>query len=233
MDTNTNMDEAALFRLLTWLSPSYPIGAFSYSHGLEFGAEEGLVYDGASLGAWILEAVRHGAGRIDAGLLVTAWRAAAAQDLSALDEIADLAAAWRGTAELGLESSTQGNAFLAITQTAWPSPLLAGFKTRRGGRPTALPVAVGISAAVHLVPLLSATIAFLHGFASSLVSAGIRLGLTGQTAGQCILATLQPPITETASRAITTPLEEVGSATPILDWCSMRHETQYTRLFRS
>lgn len=231
--TGTSMDEAALFRLLTWLSPNYPIGAFSYSHGLEFGAEAGLVHDGASLGAWIAQAVRQGAGRVDAVLLVTAWRAATEQNLLWLDEIADLAAAWRGTAELGLESSTQGNAFLAITEAAWPAPLLAAFTARRCGRPTALSVAVGIAAAVHQVPLRSATIAFLHGLASSLVSAGIRLGLTGQTAGQRIIAALQPEITEAAARAITTPLDEVGSATPIIDWCSMRHETQYTRLFRS
>lgn len=229
----TWLDEASLVRLMTWLSPSYPIGAFSYSHGLEYGVEAGIVRDAASLGAWILEALRHGAARVDASLLVAAWRAAAIDDLTALDDIADLAAAWRGTAELGIESSTQGDAFLAITETAWHAPLLATFAARRQRRPTALPVAVAVAAAAHRVPLLPATVAFLHGFASALVSAGIRLGLAGHTAGQRIVASLEPDIARAAAYATTTPLEEVGSAAPIIDWCSMRHETQYTRLFRS
>lgn len=226
------MNNAALFRLMTWLSPSYPIGAFSYSHGLEFAVEEGLVHDATSLGDWILQTVRQGAGRVDAALLVAAWRAANDNDLSALDEITDLAMAWRATAEFELESNTQGSAFLAITEAAWPAPLVTAFHSRRGDS-TPLPVAVGLTAAAHQVPLFSTAVAFLHGLAAGLVSAGIRLGLAGQTAGQRLMPTLESAIAEAAAQAIVTPLEEVGSATPIIDWCSMRHETQYTRLFRS
>lgn len=232
-DRNESFHEAALFRLMTWLSPNYPTGAFGYSHGLEFAAEAGLVRGDAEFGDWISQTLVRGAGRVDAGLFVAAWRAAAENDLAKLDETAELAAAWRGTAEIELESNTQGGAFLTITETAWPAPLVTAFKARRNERPTALPVAVGLCAAAHWVPLRLATVAFLHGMAASLISAGVRLGIAGQTTAQRIMASLEGAIAGTATQAMTTPLEEVGAATPIGDWCSMRHETQYTRLFRS
>src|SRR3954453_14169341 len=105
MATATAMsNDAALYRLLAWLSPAYPIGGFSYSHGLEWAVEAGLVRDRATLVDWIKGILRHGAGRIDGALLAAAWRAARQDDAAALDAIAELAAAWRGSAETALES---------------------------------------------------------------------------------------------------------------------------------
>jgi len=224
--------EAALYRLLTWLSPSYPIGAYSYSHGIEYAVEAGLVTNSATLVEYVTTALEHGGGHSDAALLVAAWGAARDSNHARLDEIADLARAWRGTTELALEAETQGRAFLSTTRAAWPDIRMDAFAMRRNGG-VALPVAVGVVAACHDVELPAVLTAYLHAFAANLVSAGIRLIPLGQTDGQRALASLEPVVERVTVAAQRTPLEEVATAAPIIDWCSMRHETQYTRLFRS
>jgi urease accessory protein len=83
------------------------------------------------------------------------------------------------------------------------------------------------------VPLEPALAAFLQAFAANLVSAGVRLVPLGQSDGQLVVAALEAAVAAAARQALATPLDEVGTAAPIVDWCSMRHETQYTRLFRS
>jgi urease accessory protein len=225
--------EATLYRLMTWLSPAYPIGAFSYSHGLEYAVEEKLVHDRESLLHWVATAVEVGAGRIDGALLAEAWRAAADEDAERLDEVATLAAAWRSTAETALESEAQGAAFLSVTRAAWPHPLLEGLVPERRGGSVALCVAVGATCGSHGIALTPTLIAHLHAFASNLVSAGIRLIPLGQSDGQRAMAALEPVIERAARASASASLDEVGSAAPMLDWCSMRHELQYTRLFRS
>jgi len=224
--------EAALYRLMSWLTPAYPTGAFSYSHGLEYAVAAGLVRDRESLIDWVATAVASGAGKSDGALLAAAWRAATADDRDALDGAAELAAAWRGTAETALESRAQGAAFLSVTRTAWPHPLLDALALRHGGE-LALPVAVGAATAAQQVPLSAALTAYLHAFASNLVSAGMRLIPLGQSDGQRAIAALEAIVAATAEHVSKTPLERIGTAAPLLDWCSMRHETQYTRLFRS
>jgi urease accessory protein len=224
--------EAALYRLMTWLTPAYPTGAFSYSHGLEYAVAEGLVRDRQSLIDWVATAVASGAGKSDGALLAAAWRAAEAGGQDALDAAAELAAAWRGTAETALESRAQGAAFLAVTRAAWPHPLLDALALRHRGE-VALPVAVGVAAAAHDVPLAETLTAYLHSFAGALVSAGVRLIPLGQSDGQRAIAALEPVIAGTARAVLATPLAEIGTAAPVIDRCSMRHETQYTRLFRS
>ncbi len=225
------ISEAALYRLMTWLSPAYPLGAFSYSHGLEYAVEAGLVRDRASLCDWVATALGAGVGLSDGALLACAWRAAQSSD-AALDAVAELALAWRGSAETALESSAQGAAFLATTRAAWPHRLLDVLALRRRGE-VSLPVAVGVAAAAHGVPLVAALTAYLHAFAGTLVSAGLRLIPLGQSDGQLAMAALESVVAGTAETVVTTPLEEIGTAAPLIDWCSMRHETQYTRLFRS
>ena len=225
-------DNAALYRLLTWLSPAYPVGGFSYSHGLETAVEEGLVRNRAGLAAYIGTVLQHGAGRVDGTLLVAAHRAAAQADNAALDEVARLAAAWRGTAETALESMQQGTSFVLVTQAAWPDARFAAFAARHGGK-LAHPVAFGAAAGFAGVPLAGATLAWLAAFAANLVSAGVRLVPLGQTDGQLATAALQPIVAAAAQAALIAELDDLGTASPILDLLSMRHETQYTRLFRS
>jgi urease accessory protein len=223
----------ALYRLLAWLSPAYPIGAFSYSHGIETAVEEGFVKDRAGLVAWLETVLTDGTGCIDGALFAAAWRAAKAEDWAAFDRIAERAAAWRGTSEMALESRQQGGSFLSITRTAWPHPALTAAHERLGGE-IALPVAVALAAAVHGVVLESALSGYLHAFTANLISAAVRTVPLGQSDGQVALAVLEGAVRRTVEAALAAAdLDEIGTATPLLDWCSLRHETQYTRLFRS
>ena len=224
--------EAALYRLMAWLSPAYPLGAFSYSHGLEYAVEAGRVTTADELTGWVATVLDLGAGGIDAALFAAAWRAAEAGDDAALDAVADLATAWRGSAETALESSAQGAAFLSITRATWPHPALNRFADRHQGQGP-LAVAVGAACAWHGVPLSPALAAYLQAVAANLVSAGVRLIPLGQTDGQRAVAALEPVVARAAAAALAADLDEIGSAAPLLDWGSMKHETQYTRLFRS
>jgi urease accessory protein len=227
------MTPASLFRLLAWLSPAYPIGAFSYSHGLEYAIEAGLVRDRASLVDWVGGVLAYGTGRSDAALVAVAWRAGEAGDDTALDAAAELAIAWRGTAEKALVARQQGASFLAITRQAWAHSALDAFAARHNAQ-AALPIAVGLAAAVHGIALDAVLTGFLQAFAANLVSAAVRAIPLGQTDGQLALAALEPVVATAAAAALAVEdIESIGTAAPLLDWCSMRHETQYTRLFRS
>ncbi len=222
-----------LYRLLAWLSPAYPVGAFSYSHGVETAVEERLIRDRASLVAWLDSVLRQGTGAVDGALFAAGWRAASAGDGPAFDAIAERAAAWRGTSEMALESRQQGGSFLSITRTAWPHPALDEVHRRLDGE-LALPVAVALAAAVHGIALEQALAGYLHAFIANLISAALRAVPLGQTDGQIALAALEASVHDATRAAVAVQsLDEVGTATPLLDWCSLRHETQYTRLFRS
>jgi urease accessory protein len=222
-----------LYRLLAWLSPAYPIGAFSYSHGVETAVEEGFIKDRASLVAWLESVLLRGTGAVDGALFAAAWQAATAEDWPGFDAIAERAAAWRGTMEMALESRQQGGSFLSITRTAWPHAALTATHERLGGE-LALPVAVALAAAAHGIALKPALAGYLHAFTANLISAALRTVPLGQTDGQLALAALERAVNAAAQAAmVVTSLDEVGTAVPLLDWCSLRHETQYTRLFRS
>ncbi|ROP91248.1 urease accessory protein [Stella humosa] len=223
---------AALYRLIAWTSPAYPTGAFSYSHGLEWAVEDGLVPDRAGLEAWVGHIVERGAGWSDSILFAHAFRAAEAEDWTALDELADLAAALRATAELALESAQQGSAFLTITRAAWPAPRLERLAELRTGRPVPLPIAQAVALAGE-VPLPAALASMLGALAANLVSAGVRLVPLGQTDGQRAVAALMPVVARATAAALAASIDDIGTAAPMVDWASMRHETQYTRLFRS
>lgn len=181
---------------------------------------------------YVTAAVRDGAGRIDGALLAAAHRAMAQGEDAALDAVAELGAAWRGTHETALEAEAQGTAFLSVTLAAWPEPRLAAFAARN---PRRIPhaVAFGAAAAAHAVPLPQAVFGYLSAFAANLVSAGLRLVPLGQTDGQMATAALMPVVGSVAEQALVADLESIGTMSPLLDLFSIRHETQYTRLFRS
>ena len=225
------LGEAGLYRLLAWLSPGFPIGAFSYSHSLEAEAESGRVRDRATLQAWIGTVVARGSGRTDADILRDAHRAAGAADIAALVAANCRGLAYRATAEFALEGTAQGAAFLAACRAAWPDPLLDRWAAALDM--VCLPAAVGAATACAGIPLGSASIGYLQAMAANLVSAGLRLGCVGQTDGQRILAALEPVVIEAAAAAMVRDPAEFGAATFAVDLASMAHETQYTRLFRS
>jgi urease accessory protein len=230
-DARTAVFAPTLARLMLWLSPAYPVGAYSYSHGLEWIVEAGTVRDAATLGGWIEDLLVHGAGRSDAILLAEAWRALAAGDGRALARVAELAAALAPSAERRLETMAQGTAFLAATLAAWPRPELA--ELAGNGREVAYPVAVGASAAAHGLPLVETAQAFAQAFAANLVSAGVRLIPLGQSDGLRVLAGLEPLFPPVVAAALAATLDDIGGVAIAADIASMRHETQYTRLFRS
>jgi urease accessory protein len=229
---NGGLPTHALHRLLTWMSPAYPVGAFSYSSGLEWAVEAGDVRDAPTLTGWLMTMIGRGSVSCDAAIFCHSHRAVADGDDGALAAPAELAAALAGSKERFLETTAQGRAFLQITQAAWATPALEGLVAAWDG-PLAYPVVVAAACAGHGIALGPALHAYLHGAVSNLVSAGVRLVPLGQTDGQRVLAALEASIAEAAERALTTALDDIGMAALRADIASMRHETQYTRLFRS
>ena len=232
MPTNA---EDGLARLLTWLSPAFPIGGYSYSHGIEHAVDAGLVTNSAGLRAWIESILRHGSGRADAILLGEAWRAERDRDDERLGEVLAWGEAFRGTAELALESSAQGRAFLDAVRAAWPHPRIDSLLrlAREADRTVAYSVAVGVACAVVGIDEASARLACLHAFAANLVSAGVRLIPLGQSDGLRVVAALEQTVRAMADESAGLGLADLGTSTWMVDWASARHETQYTRLFRS
>lgn len=212
-----SLDARGAMLLATWLSPSYPVGAYAYSHGLEQAVEAGTVRDAAALRAWLEAALRQGAGRSDAVLLAAAWR-------DPEDEApADLAQALQPSAERRLEAMAQGQAFSTVT----------GAVRGHSAAPAAYCVALGRAARRESLPLAETCAAFLHAFASNLVSAAIRLSVVGQTEAQGVIAALAPVCEAVAAEAIAADPDDVGGACLAVDLASMLHETQGVRLFRS
>lgn len=228
------LSTAALQRLFAWLSPAFPVGGFSYSHGLEWAIEDGSVTTPAQLKDWIVDVLHHGAGRSDAILFAHAWRATAGRDHHDLRDIAELAAALQPSRERHLEATAQGQAFLSTVAATWPNDAFDEAAAALDPQvPPTYAVAVAMAAACHGVPLREAIIAFLGAFTANLISAGVRAIPIGQTDGQRTLAALSPLIAVVAEAAIDAPLTEIGGVALRADIASMKHETQYTRLFRS
>jgi urease accessory protein len=223
---------SALYRLMAWLSPAYPVGAFSYSSGLEWAVEAGDITNADTLAAWLAVMIGEGSGFCDAVLFAHAHRAATALDDATLRSVAELAAAFAPSKERHLETIAQGGAFLEVTRAAWPCAALDRLTEVWPG-PYAYPIAVAAAAAGHGIAIEPALNAYLHAVAANLVSAGVRLIPLGQTDGQRVIASLEPLIEATASRALAARLEQIGAAAFRADLASQRHETQYTRLFRT
>ncbi len=222
----------ALYRLMAWLSPAYPVGAFSYSSGIEWAVETADIKDAATLKRWLATVIGEGGGFCDAVFFLHAHRAVKANDDTALREVAELAAAFAPSKERHLETTAQGRAFVEATRAAWPCAALDRLAAVWDG-PVAYPVAVGVAAAGHGVAAEPALGAYLHAVVANLISAGVRLIPLGQTDGQRLLAAFEPIVASTAARAVATPLDQAGGAAFRADLASMHHETQYTRLFRS
>jgi urease accessory protein len=217
--------------LLVWLSPGFPVGAFAYSHGLEWAVECGDVSNADTLREWLADLFAFGSVRNDCILLAESWRAVREHDATRLAEANKLAIALSPSSERHLETVSQGNAFAAAMRDSWPCEMLGVLQA--GADDIAYPVALGAAIADHALPLPSALEAFGLAFASNLVSAALRLGCIGQTDGQRVLAALLPGIRACAHFATTSSPDDLGGAALRSDIASMKHETQYSRLFRS
>jgi urease accessory protein len=226
------LTDGQLQRLLAWLSPAFPIGAYTYSHGLETAVEAGLVRSAEDLAEWLEVVLCHGSGFGDAIFLGQAWQTVMAGDEARLAGLSEHAMAFQPAAELRLETAQQGRAFLAAIVKAWPCPALVRLQAMALAA-LPYPIVVGAACAGHGIALRWSVTAYLHGFVANLVSAGVRLIPLGQSDGLAVLARLEPVVTTVTDTALEGGLDDLASAVPMVDWCAMRHETQYTRLFRS
>ncbi len=218
------MADAALLRLLTWLSPAFPTGAFAYSQGVEWAVEAGDITNRDSLREWLRDVLRHGAARTDCILLRLAHRATG--DWAMLDELTALAIATASGRERRLESLGQGNAFVAAARP-WHGALFDELDQ------VPYPVAVGALAAAGGVSEDDAALGFLQASLSNLISAAVRLVPLGQSDGLAVLATLEADLLDVAAATRGASLDDLGSACFRADLAAMQHETQDTRLFRS
>ncbi|MEL6478639.1 MAG: urease accessory UreF family protein [Pseudomonadota bacterium] len=200
--------------LMTWLSPAYPVGAFTFSHGLETAVASGAVSGAAGAEAWVADCLVHGAGRSDAILLTHARRGG---------DIADLAEALAPSAERREETLAQGRAFAETTRAAWGIDLA----------PAAYPVVLGQASAALDLPEDVVIRAYLTAFAANLISAAIRLVPLGQTEGQIMQARFASGIAGLAGEVQVASLDDIGGCALAADIASLQHETQTVRLFRS
>ncbi len=208
---------AALLTLTQWLSPAYPVGAFTYSHGLEAAIATGDVHDAQTAQDWIGDCLQHGAARNDAILLVQAYASDDPTDL------ADLARALATSRERLTETEDQGRAFARTTSDVWGLDL----------PPMPYPVVVGRAAGLKKLPVQTTVTLYLHAFTSNLVSAAVRLIPLGQTEGQAITHALHTTIAATVREAMRATLDDIGACVFRSDLSSMQHETQTTRLFKT
>ena len=220
MGVPTAMHIDAVLTLTQWLSPAYPVGAFAYSHGLESLADDRRLCNGADLRDWLKDVLRHGAGRSDALLLAAAWHARDAAEVNRVDQTAR---AFAPSRERLFETVQQGGAFGKMTGAIWGDDL---------DRLT-YPVALGRAAALQSLPLDLTLRMFLQAMLSNLISAGQRLLPVGQTEAQTLLRDLTPLCHDISEQAASGDLISLSSTAFLGDIASMRHETQYSRIFRT
>lgn len=218
-------ETASLQKLLTWLSPAFPVGAFAWSAGLETAIVEAHVRNSADTQNWIEGALFHGGIATDAILLAHAHRQHA--DAAQLRDLADLCLALTPARERHAETTATGDAF-ALAVHAWPSEVYA-----RLPAPCPYPIAVGAIAGAHGIDLLSTISAFLTAVVHGQVSVAVRLVPIGQTDGLKILAALEPVMASRTLEIAQAGLEDIGSIAYAADIAQMRHETQTTRIFKS
>jgi urease accessory protein len=234
-DEQSRLAPLALLRQQSWLSPAFPTGAYSYSHGLEWAVEAGDIHDRKSLVDWLEADLCYGSGRNEAIFFSEASRCAIEDDRARLFEVSELAAASRATSEFVLESSQQAAACLATLRQVWPDRILDWLSEmlwQHHVQP-ALAVVLGVRSARQGIPATLALPAFLQSYIANLVTAGVRLIPLGQTDGQLAIAELEKAVLSASTQAKDTTIADLGSAAFMVDLASMAHETQYTRLFRS
>jgi urease accessory protein len=204
---------ADLLRLMTWLSPTFPVGSFSYSHGLEWAISSGAITDGASLTSWLTDLAERGGGWNDMVVLTAAWRG---------EEVAELVEAMAPSAERHLETMQLGEAFAAATVHWTVNVPRAPY-----------PVAVGVVCGRSGIGIEATLVAWLHSFLANLVSVAVRLIPLGQVEGLAVLRNLEPAVLAAARRASVSRLDDLGGATFVSDIASMKHEMQHMRVFRT
>jgi urease accessory protein len=219
--------DATLLQLMWLASPALPVGGFSYSEGLESAVEHGLVHDETSAGDWLLDQLHLSMARADLPVLagaVAAWRAG---DSGALTNLDAWLRATRETAELRQQTEQMGRSLVE-----WMKAVHPALAERVPASPT-FPTAFALAASESAAPVRDVLLTFAFGWAENLMQAAIKSVPLGQSAGQRILQRMAAAIPIAVDHALTLSEDERQSFTPMLAILSARHETQYSRLFRS
>ena len=235
-----NMAEAparpvhGLLRTLWLASPTLPVGGFSYSEGLEAAIDAGLVQDEHSAAAWLTDQLQLSLARSDLAVVAQAIPAWRANDLARIAELNAWVLATRETQEFRLQTEQMGRSLLAWAQSlgdlgdgVCEQLLLANLQ------PPTYPVAMACAAAASGADLQDSLSGFAFGWAENMVQAAIKAVPLGQSAGQRMLARLAREIPAAVDHAISLDDDSRQAFTPLLAILSARHETQYSRLFRS
>jgi len=227
------LDSLALVRLLQLASPTLPVGAYTYSQGLEWAVESGRIGDEASAGHWIADLLQHGVGRFEAPLLVHLmryFRAGEAGEIARLN--ADFLAS-RESAELRAESLQMGYSLGRLVADLRDAEFDALRATLAALPEIAYPTAWAGIAAAWQIDAHAATAAYLWSWAENQVLAALKAVPLGQAGGQRLLAHLGQLIPGVAQAAAQLPEAQWSNFSPAFAICSALHETQYSRLFRS
>jgi len=222
-----------LVRLLQLASPALPVGAYTYSQGLEWAVESGVIRDEATAGRWIADLLQHGIGRYEAPLVLALMAAWTATDVAEIIRLNSEFLASRESAELRAETAQMGFSMRRLLRDL-RDEALADVATLLEDQPElAFPtVWTGIAARWNIDPQAALT-AYLWSWAENQVMAALKAVPLGQAAGQRLLAELGCRIPAVAVDAAKLPETEWSNFTPAFAIACTRHETQYSRLFRS
>jgi urease accessory protein len=220
----------SLLRLLQLTNSALPVGAYSYSEGIETLVELGKILDRPSLEHWLDRELRYGAIRLEAAVMLQALNSTRIGDLESLANWNHWLSAARETEELRQQSWQMGYSLLRLIEDMEPevAPLVKACRY-----PGNYAIAFGLIAACWKIDPLEAILGYLHGWALNLINAGVKLIPLGQTAGQQLLLKLHPTIIQVGREILTLKADELNSCSWGLSLASMAHEVQYTRLFRS
>jgi urease accessory protein len=229
MDTIT-LTDLNFLSILQLASPGLPVGAYSYSEGLEMLVEKGIISDSASLQHWLEAELRYGAVRLDAAVMVRAAQSGTIDNIAKLCYWNLWLSAARETQELRTSSWQMGRSLSQLLGKLQPEIMPV---VNAVGEPCNYAIAFGMAAAHWQINIQAALLAYLHSWASNLMTAGVKLIPLGQTAGQELLLDLQPLIITAVSEILALEDDQLSCCSWGLSLASMQHETQYTRLFRS
>ncbi len=227
---NITLTNSHFLSILQLASPALPVGAYSYSEGLETLVENGAIANQKSLKHWLSAELCYGAIRLEAAVMVRAEQSAKMDDMETLRRWNLWLSAARETQELRASSWQMGRSLMQLLGKIQPEilPLV-----NIVGNPCNYAIAFGVAIAFWQIHIQAALLAYLHSWASNLITAGIKLIPLGQTAGQQLLLELQPLISAAALEILNLKDDELSCCSWGLSLASMQHETQYTRLFRS
>ena len=216
---------SSILKLLTWNNQSYPIGSYSFSSGLEYAVEMDVIKSSKDLERWLKDHLEFGSLKSDAILLTETWKLKKNNKDSDIIELNNFAISLNQSREKFIENYEQGKAFIKISKDTW--------KHKFVNDQLMFPLAYASSAVQENISLENTLLSFLHTSLGILLGAGIKLIPLGQTEGQKIQVTLNYHVEKEYKKILKQDLNNIGNCGWFSDIISMRHENQFTRIFRT